>query len=261
MSGQAPSRSLAIAIAIAIALVLLLGACKREAEVRQAADQKKLEMLKEENPHLFDPDLEIKETPEIFIAWVRTNKGACWIEVHRDWAPAAVDRFYRLVRSGYYTMMPVYRVVPGRLAQWGIHIRPEINAIWKDRTFDADPIIKSNLAGYAGFAPDPTVDGKLSTQLYINLADNFELDERGYVPFGRVIKGLERMRGLYPGYGEVLQEGNPDGPDMAAAWERGKKYLRKNFPQMDTVKSIVLRKPPEKEGDLEGGEEMDDSGN
>ncbi|MCB9834024.1 MAG: peptidylprolyl isomerase [Planctomycetes bacterium] len=237
-------------------LVAGLPACKRDKEVRRELEQAKLDAVRAETPQLFDPEWQIPPTPEVYIAWVRTTKGACWIEVHRDWAPNAADQFWRLTNSSYYSQMPIYRALKGRLIQWGIHVKPEISAIWKDRCFEPDPMLKSNLEGYAGIAPDPSMGNKLSTQVYINLSDNFHLDEQGFVPFGRVLRGLDRMRQVYSGYDEVAQYGNQAGVDMTLAWESGVRYLRKTFPKLDLVKSTVLK--PEYGTESEDGQDEGD---
>ncbi len=49
-----------------------------------------------------------------------TSAGPVVIEVHRDWAPLGADRFYNLVKNGFYDDVRFFRVIPGFMAQGGM---------------------------------------------------------------------------------------------------------------------------------------------
>src|SRR5688500_17691393 len=73
-----------------------------------------------------------EQAPATLRANFDTTKGAFVIEVHRDWAPNGADRFYNLVKNGFYNDVRFFRVVSGFMAQFGIHWTPTIQAAWRD---------------------------------------------------------------------------------------------------------------------------------
>src|SRR5207248_2919635 len=116
--------------------------------------------------------------------------------------PRAADRFDELVESGYYDDSRFFRVIKGRFAQFGINRDPAVSRRWRDRPFpDEDPGPRqSNLRGMVAFAF--AVPGGRTTQVFINLRDNPQLDAQGFAPFGRVIEGMQAADALESGYGE-----------------------------------------------------------
>src|SRR5437868_1316695 len=73
-----------------------------------------------------------QQSPEVFRARFETTKGQFVIEGRRDWAPRGVDRFYNLVRTGFFDDSRFFRVRAGFIAQFGIPGDPSIAKIWKD---------------------------------------------------------------------------------------------------------------------------------
>ena len=166
-------------------------------------------------------------TPEVFTAQFTTTKGNLAVEVYRDWAPMAADRFYQLVKIGFYDDASIFRVIPGVLAQFGISAKPEINRIWGNRRIRDDPQKRSNRRGSVAFATLGSPDSR-TTQVFINLRDNLALDTYHFAPFGTVIEGMEIVDSFYSGYG------NAPNQDLFAA--EGRHYADENFPRLDTIR-------------------------
>lgn len=175
-------------------------------------------------------------TPPVYRVNFETTKGPFSVEVIREWSPLGADRFYDLVKQGYFTDNRFFRVLPGFIVQFGISGDPAISKKWKTATIDDDPVKQSNQRGFVSFA----TGGPLTrtTQLFINLADNKRLDTRGFSPFGKVVSGMEVIDRLYSGYGEGAPRGS--GPDQARIEAEGNAYLDKNFPRLDSIKSAKI---------------------
>jgi homoserine O-acetyltransferase len=140
-----------------------------------------------------------QRAPERFRARFLTTEGAFTVAVHRDWAPRGADRFYQLVQQGFYDGVHINRVMPGYIAQFGLSPFPAVTAAWKGNTLLDDPAQVSNSPGRVAFAM--TGPDTRSTQVYINLGDNAQLDTEGFAPFGEVVEGMEVVERLYPLYG------------------------------------------------------------
>src|SRR5438105_8111548 len=69
-----------------------------------------------------------EKAPETFKATFDTTKGPIVIEVHRAWSPAGADRFYNLVKNGFYDDTRFFRVLDGFMAQIGINGNPAIQS-------------------------------------------------------------------------------------------------------------------------------------
>jgi peptidyl-prolyl cis-trans isomerase A (cyclophilin A) len=170
-------------------------------------------------------------TPEVFRAQFITTKGNFVVEVYRDWAPIGADRFYRLVKFGFYDDGPVFRVISGVMAQFGINVKPQNNNVWENSRIKDDPVKQSNERGYMSFAASNSTDSR-TTQVFINLRDNVALDRYNFAPFGKVIAGMEVVDSFYSGYGQ--------GPDQSRLATEGQQYLDNNFPRLDSIKSVRL---------------------
>ena len=178
-----------------------------------------------------------QQAPAVFRARFETTRGPFVIEAHRDWAPNGVDRFYNLVRAGFYDDSRFYRVRP-RWAQFGIAGDPKVSAVWRDRRIKDDPVVKSNLRTYVAYA-FAVPDGR-TTQVYINLVDRADQDTVGFTVFGRVIEGMETVDSLYAGYGETSGGGIRAGK-QAPLFEGGNAYLDKNYPKLDhLIRATIL---------------------
>jgi homoserine O-acetyltransferase len=172
-----------------------------------------------------------QRSPDAFRVKVETTAGNFVIEVHRDWSPHGADRFYELVRDGYYNDSRFYRVVPGRWVQFGISGDPHTAAEWRQRTIPDDPLIEHNTAGFIGFAN--TGPDTRSTQVYINTGDNTRNDkENGFAPFGQVVEGIDVVEELYGGYGEHAGGGMRAG-HQDAMFAGGNTYMDREFPKLD----------------------------
>src|SRR5271168_1220742 len=188
------------------------------------------------SPGLLNPALAKATAPAIYTVVFNTSKGDVVIEVHRDWAPNGADRFYNLVKVGFFDGAPFFRVIPGFMAQFGIGATPAANKVWSSANIRDEPVKQSNLPGYLTFA-QASIPNTRSTQLFINYKDNSRLDGQGFAPIGKVLDGMEVVEKFYTGYGGDL--------DQQALQEGGKAFYEKNFPQFDIIKTAkVLPQAP-----------------
>jgi peptidyl-prolyl cis-trans isomerase A (cyclophilin A) len=176
------------------------------------------------------------QAPAIFKARFDTSKGPFVLEVHRDWAPHGADRFYNLVKNGFFDNGRFFRVISGFMVQFGINGDPRISAVWQDANIPDDPVRVSNKRGYITFAT--AGPNTRTTQVFINYADNNGLDRQGFSPFGRVISGMNVVDTFYAEYGEGAPQGN--GPAQDTIQKEGNAYLTKNFPKLDYVKKATI---------------------
>jgi peptidyl-prolyl cis-trans isomerase A (cyclophilin A) len=174
--------------------------------------------------------------PDVFRVTFETSKGPFVVEAHRDLAPNGVDRFYQLVQSGYYDNTRFFRVVPGFVVQWGMHGDPKVNAAWDKLPIQDDPVVHSNKRGAIVFAT--AGPNTRTTQLFINLVDNTNLDGMGFAAFGEIVDGMAVVDSLYSGYGEGAPSGA--GPDQGEITKRGNSYLEGSFPKLDFIRTARL---------------------
>lgn len=189
----------------------------------------KIEKLK--NPAAFT-----EKAPATYKVKMDTSKGVFTITVHRDWAPIGADRFYNLVKAGFYDDVRFFRVLPDFMAQFGIHGRPSVMEAWRPARLKDDPVKQSNLRGYVTFATGGP--NTRTTQLFINFKDNAALDRQGFAPIGEVTAGMTVVDSLYSGYGEGAPRGK--GPDQGAMNMEGNAYLTAKFPKLDYIKSATI---------------------
>ena len=169
--------------------------------------------------------------PDTFIAKFSTGRGDFFVQVMRDWAPRGADRFYNLVRSGFYDGAKFFRVVPGFVVQWGIHADPAVSQAWARQCIPDDPVKQSNVYPTITFAfGEPNTR---TTQVFINYGMNASLNRRGFAPFGQVLHGKEVVDSLFAGYGELAPRG--PGVDPVRAVKEGNDYLRRDFPKLDSI--------------------------
>jgi peptidyl-prolyl cis-trans isomerase A (cyclophilin A) len=166
------------------------------------------------------------EAPDSYRARFETNEGDFVVEVQRAWAPNGADRFHNLVANGYYDDVRFFRVIGGFMAQFGMHADPLVTAQWRVATLQDDPVVESNRRGRITFAMTGQPNSRTS-QVFINFADNLNLDAIGFAPFGEVVEGMEVVDQLYAGYGEA--------PEQAQIIGRGNEYLESEFPELDYV--------------------------
>jgi homoserine O-acetyltransferase len=173
-----------------------------------------------------------QRSPDVFKVRIETSKGSFVIETHRDWAPRGADRFYNLVRAGFFDDSRFFRVRPGFIAQFGIPGDPVIAASWKAQMILDDPVRQSNIRGSIAYAM--TGPNTRTTQLYINLSDNSRLDSEGFAPIGRVVEGMDVADLLYSGYGEDAG-GGMRGGKQGQIFEGGNAHLDREFPRLDKL--------------------------
>ena len=188
-------------------------------------------------PAFADPSKLTAKAPESFKARFTTTRGKFVVEVTRSLAPNGADRFYNLVKSGYFTDVAFFRVVPGFMCQFGINGNPKISAKWGDATIPDDPVKGSNTRGTITFAK--AGPNTRSTQLFINFADNTRLDSMGFPPFGKVVDGMNVVDKINGEYGDMPQQGG-SGPDPGRLAAEGNAYLKKDFPNLDYIKSATI---------------------
>lgn len=181
-----------------------------------------------------------EQAPARFHAKFETSKGVFVMEVVRAQSPHGADRFYNLIRAGYYDDSRFSRVVPGFIAQFGIARDSVLNAIWSSRTFPDDSVKASNVRGAFGFAM--TGPDARTTQIYINLVDNTRLDAQGFSPLGRVVEGLTVVDSLYGGYGETSGGGVRAGK-QGPLRDGGNAYVDRGYPKLDRLLRATVIKP------------------
>lgn len=179
---------------------------------------------------LMNPDALNETAPDTFQVLFDTSKGEFTVDVTRAWAPKGADRFYNLVKNGYYDDCRFFRVVKGFMVQFGINGDPQLNTVWRASRFEDDPKRESNKRGTVTFAH--AGPNSRTTQLFINYADNAFLDAQGFPPFGRVARGMEAVDAINDEYGE--------NPDQRRIQLEGNDYLEKTFPNLDFIKSAIL---------------------
>jgi peptidyl-prolyl cis-trans isomerase A (cyclophilin A) len=187
---------------------------------------------------LTNPAALTEQAPATYKAKFDTSKGAVVIEVHRDWAPTGADRFYNLVKNGFFDDVRFFRVVSGFMVQFGINGNPDVSRVWREARIKDDPVKQSNKRGFITFAT--AGPNTRTTQVFINFADNAGLDRQGFAPFGQVTTGMNVVDGLYSGYGEGAPQGQ--GPDQGRLQAEGNAYLAKGFAKLDYVKKATIEK-------------------
>jgi len=190
----------------------------------QAADTSKLK----------DPSALKEQAPASYKAAFDTTAGKFVVDVHRDWAPKGADRFYNLVKNGFYDECRFFRVIPGFMVQWGINGDPEIQQHWRGAgaNLTDDPVKQSNKKGFISFATGGP--NSRTTQVFINYGDNSRLDASGFAPFGEVTSGMDVVEKINADSGEK--------PNQGSIQQNGNTYLKASFPKLDYVKKATIQK-------------------
>jgi peptidyl-prolyl cis-trans isomerase A (cyclophilin A) len=185
---------------------------------------------------LMNPAALTEQAPPVYKAKFDTSKGTFEIQVHRDWAPAGADRFYNLVKSGFFDNTRFFRVVSGFMVQFGLNGDPNVSAQWRQARIRDDQVKQSNTRGMVTFAT--AGPNTRTTQVFINFGDNNRLDGMGFAPFGQIVSGMSVVDALYSGYGEGAPGGN--GPDQGRVQQEGNAYLLKEFAKLDYIKKATI---------------------
>jgi peptidyl-prolyl cis-trans isomerase A (cyclophilin A) len=185
---------------------------------------------------LMNPPALKEQAPAVYRVTFDTSKGPFVIEVHRDWAPNGADRFYNLVKNGFYDDARFFRVVDGFMVQFGINGDPKVSALWKEARIKDDPVKISNKRTFVTFAT--AGPNTRTTQVFISFGDNHNLDSQGFAPFGQVVSGMKVVDSLYNGYGEGAPQGL--GPEQGKLQTQGNKYLAERFGLLDYIKKATI---------------------
>jgi peptidyl-prolyl cis-trans isomerase A (cyclophilin A) len=186
---------------------------------------------------LHQPENAKEQAPAEYDVKFVTTKGDFTIHVTRAWAPLGADRFYNLVKHGFYADAHFFRVLPGFVVQFGLSADPQVSRVWRSANIKDDPVTQSNKPGTVTFAT--AGPNTRTTQVFINLGNNGQLDSMGFAPFGHVSEGMDLVKKLHGGYGEGAPQGR--GPDQGTISSQGKAYLDKNFPNLDSIKSATIQ--------------------
>jgi len=187
------------------------------------------------NP-LLQPRTFQETAPGEYRVRLETTQGEVLIQVHRDWAPLAADRFFNLVKAGFYDGMAFHRVLDDFVAEWGIHGDPWVNAAWRQTEMVDEPVRQSNTRGKVTFSKNRP--NSRTVQVFVNLKDNSSLDDDGFSPFGEVVEGMDVVESLYAEYGDGPPRG--EGVYQAMAIAKGDEYLEAEFPLLDRIQRAVL---------------------
>ncbi len=220
----------ATAVGMAMTVVFACGKADRQAQQSAATMPSAESRAALMDPQ--SPDMRT-EAPATYRARFETSAGPFVIEVTRAWAPGGADRFYNLVRHGFFDGSRFFRVLPGFVAQFGLSADPAISARWRDATIPDDPVLQHNTRGSLTFAT--AGPNTRTTQMFINFGDNLRLDAMGFAPLGRVVEGMDVVDRLYGGYGE--------GPSQDAIQMRGNTYLASQFPKLDSIARATIVTP------------------
>jgi peptidyl-prolyl cis-trans isomerase A (cyclophilin A) len=185
---------------------------------------------------LLDPAHASEPAPAMFRVRFATTRGEFLVDVYRDWAPRGAERFWNLVRIGFFDGCALFRVTP-ELAQFGLTGDKAVNLAWREAFLPADPPRQSNRRGFVSFAQAGGSADKRSTQVFVNRVDNTHLD-RQFAPFGQVVRGMEVVDALYAGYGDGAPDG--PGPGQGRILYEGNAYLRAEFPKLDYIKRATI---------------------
>ena len=182
---------------------------------------------------LKDPTQLTEQAPDQYRARFDTSKGVFVVAVTREWAPLAADRFYNLVKNGFYDDSRFFRVLSGFMAQWGLHADASVQSAWRTANLKDEPVKKSNTRGFVSFTRESSPNSSY-TMIFINYKDNSYLDADGFAPFGEVVSGMDVADQLYSGYGRQ------NVPDQRRIVRDGNAYLQAEYPMLDFVKTATI---------------------
>jgi peptidyl-prolyl cis-trans isomerase A (cyclophilin A) len=213
---------------VAPAFLLVLIGCSSAPEAPKTEEKKEAVVPKKE------------PIPDVYKVNLDTSKGPIVLEVHRDWSPLGADHFYELVKSGFYDNNYFFRYVKGFIVQFGINGDTAVNNRWRNVTLPDDPHKPENTNARGTITYATAGARTRTTQLFINLKNNAELDKDGFTAFGKVISGMDVVDKLYAGYGDMPDMGG-QGPDPAKIESQGNEYLTGRFPKLDFIKKATIQ--------------------
>jgi len=194
-------------------------------------------LVQDKNPLLDPKSAAVNLTASAeFKVKLDTTKGDVVLKITREWAPKGVDRFYSLVKNGFYDECRFYRVLPKYVAQFGIHGDPAVSGKWREGPIDDDPVKQKNTRGRLTFAKSGP--NTRTTNLFLNLKDSANLDTQGFAPIGEVVEGMDVADQLHSGYGDGAPKGR--GPSQKRLYEEGNAWLKKDFKDLDYIKTAKI---------------------
>ncbi|TNE86613.1 MAG: peptidylprolyl isomerase [Deltaproteobacteria bacterium] len=189
------------------------------------------------HPALTDPNQANETAPDVFKAKFQTNEGDFVVEVRREWSPIGADRFYNLVKIGYFDDTRPFRNIGEFMVQFGIHGSAPVNDVWKEARIKDEPVVLENRRGVITFAKCGAPNCR-STQLFINHKDNLMLDRQGFSGFGRIVEGMDVVDKLYPCYGEGAPRGKGPRQDLIQTY--GNAYLDAGWPLLSKIEKATI---------------------
>jgi peptidyl-prolyl cis-trans isomerase A (cyclophilin A) len=184
---------------------------------------------------LADPAALTEKAPASYKVKFDTSKGVFVVQVNRDWAPNGADRFYNLVKNGFYDDTRFFRVLSGFMVQFGLNGDPAIQGAWRDAGLQDEPAMQSNLRGFVTFARESSPNSRY-TMVFINYKDNSYLDKEGFPPFGQVVTGMDVVDKLYSEYGRT------NVPDQRRITREGNAYLAAEYPKLDFIRRATIER-------------------
>lgn len=172
------------------------------------------------------------EAPDVFKVKFECSNGDFVVEIHKEWAPLGVERFYQICKEGVYNDARFFRVIPGFMVQWGIPGDPNLAAQWREAVIKDDPVIQTNSPGMISFATGGP--NTRTTQVFINYGDNARLDGMGFAPFGKVVEGMDVVK--------AINAKHREDPNQGLIQRKGNEYLKASFPDLDYIKTVRLVK-------------------
>jgi peptidyl-prolyl cis-trans isomerase A (cyclophilin A) len=217
--------------AVIIAALVVLGSLAAALEAAQAGQATTATPARA--ARLSDPAQLAEQAPASYRARFETSKGVFVVAVTREWAPRAADRFYNLVKNGFYDDARFFRVLSGFMAQFGLNGDPAIQGGWRDAGLQDEPAVQSNLRGFLSFARESSPNSRY-TMVFINFKDNSYLDKEGFAPFGQVVTGMDVVDTLYSEYGRT------NVPDQRRISREGNAYLTAEYPKLDFIRRATI---------------------
>jgi peptidyl-prolyl cis-trans isomerase A (cyclophilin A) len=191
-----------------------------------------------QKPSLKNPASLNEKAPDTYKARFDTSAGVFVVDVNRSLAPLGADRFYNLVKNGFYDGARFFRAISGFMVQFGIHGDPAVSSVWRSARINDDPVKGTNAPMTITFAT--AGPNTRTTQVFINYGNNAALDKQGFAPFGKVSEGQDVVNKIFTGYGEGAPRGK--GPEQGRIQAEGNAYLSKEFPKMDYIKKATIEK-------------------
>lgn len=228
--------SLSLGLTFCLSLGLASAAGAQEAAQGKAASGPSAPSEQPAPDPLRKPTLANQKAPDKFRVQFDTTQGKIVLDVDRAWSPNGADRFYNLVKIGFFEEIAFFRVIEKFMAQFGIHGDPAISRLWKLATIKDDPVVGSNLRGTLSFAKTNQPNTR-TTQIFINFSDNVNLDGMGFSPFARIVEGMEVVDKIYK-----IGEGGPrgPGPNQQRIQTQGNAFLKQQYPKLDYIKSAKI---------------------